>query len=159
MGISLPGGLSEAMGLMGVEFPGTDEDALTAAAEQWRQIANRCEAWASDLSGAVNHISSTNDNAASSAFVSYANGKSNVTGMQALGSNAQAIASGYDRAASAVRGLKATYIGTASAVQAYLLVLRASPAPDADAASEFINRCANLLRQADAKTASAIAKG
>lgn len=159
MGISMPGGLSEAMGLMGVEFPGTDEDALTAAATQWRQVASNCAAWAGELSGAVDHIGSTNENAASNAFISYAGGQSNVTGVQALGSNAAAIASGFEATANAVRGLKATYIATASVVQAYLLVLRASPAPDPDAASEFINRCGNLLRQADAKTAAAIAKG
>lgn len=159
MGIALPGQLAEAMALMGVEFPGTDEDSLAAAADQWRSVAGQCSGWHSDLRAAVAHVSNNNDNAASGAFLDYVQGQSNMTSLQALAENAQAIASGFEKTASAVRGLKITCIATASAVAAYLQVMRASSAPDPDAVQGFVQHCAAIVQRADAQCAAVIGRG
>ena len=123
---------------------------------QWRNIASQCSGWHGELSQAVDYIESTNENAASETFTSYARGKSNVSGVQALGTNANAIADGFEKAAQAVRGYKTTCIATATTVTALIKAMRKAPGADVEAVKQQIERAGTLLKQADAKTASAI---
>ena len=146
MGISLPGGLAETLSMMGVQFPTTDEDALTAAATEWEQLASKCNGWHADLSQAVS----------ASAFAAYMAGRSNVTGIQALGQGCTAIATGHRNVANAVKALKSAYIATASAIKVVMDAAKQQPNADVAALMAQVQQAGEKLRQLDQQTANSI---
>ncbi len=156
MGISLPGGLAETLSMMGVQFPTTDEDALTAAATEWEQLASKCNGWHADLSQAVSHVQTNNEGEAASAFAAYMAGRSNVTGIQALGQGCTAIATGHRNVANAVKALKSAYIATASAIKVVMDAAKQQPNADVAALMAQVQQAGEKLRQLDQQTANSI---
>ncbi|MDO5286924.1 MAG: hypothetical protein Q4G45_08930 [Actinomycetia bacterium] len=159
MGLTLPGGLAEALSLMGVEFPGTDESALTAAAGEWRSLASQCSGWHSELASAVSHVQSNNEGAGVEAFAAYMGGQSNVTGVEALGKACEAIATGHETAAGLVVALKTAYIAAATALKAQMESAKQQPDADPAAMMAWAQQAGAKLRQLDSQTASQIQGG
>lgn len=111
MAIMLPGYLVTALQYLGYEWPSSNEDILNANGDAFSDVRSVVQGAMSDITGAVNHIASSNSGDASSAFVGYMRGNdSNLSSLQDFDSAAGDISAGFKIIAGAVVVLKGVVI-------------------------------------------------
>ncbi|GEM_PF-2475911 len=127
MGIPFPPVLEQAKGMMGVQYPGSDEFILAQSAMQWGQVAFGAGDATKDLVLANKHIQDNNEGPDAAAFLGYMIAKSNVTGTGAFTAATGIITAAMAIVTAALAAIKVAIIAMAAVVQALLMAAKAFP--------------------------------
>lgn len=126
MAMMLPGWATQALQLVGYEWPSTNEDTLNRWGQEWSRLGGEASAHADGVAEAVAYVGRSNSGPATEAFTAYMNGDSNLAALRDFAAASQMLGQACVIGAGIVVTLKFAVIAQLATLAAAIIAAAAS---------------------------------